>query len=89
MTPTKVDSVSPYDIAKMHLTNITGIRSCNTAYPSDEQKNFDYLKLHRIFGCCRFHNSKHTTSANNNATLISIAKLPTTLSSSGTIPKAN
>ena len=58
-TPTKVDSVSPYYIAKMHLHNIPYI--CNTAYPSDTRQYFDPLKLHQIFVYRQFCNPKHST----------------------------
>ena len=48
--PTKVDSVSPYDISNMHLHNMPDVYPCNTASSLDTRHAFDPLNLHRIFG---------------------------------------
>ena len=39
--PTKVDSVSPSDIYKMHLHNMPDIRPCDTTSPLDTRQAFD------------------------------------------------
>ena len=88
-SPTKVDSVSPSNISKMHLHDMMGIRPCNTASPSDTSRALDPLKLHRIFVCNRFHNPNHITSAADNATLIETIEPPTTLGALATTPKSN
>ena len=86
--PTKVDTVSLSKIAKMHLHDMPDIRPCNTRSPSDTRQSFGPLKLHQIFGCCRFRNPKHITSAADNATPIKNGEPPTTLGAFTTTPKS-
>ena len=87
--PPKVDSVYPSYIAKMHLHTMPDFRPCNTASPSYTMCAFGPIKLHCIFGCCRFCNPKHITPAANNGNLIDTGEPPTTLSTFTTTPKAN
>ena len=85
-TPTKVDSVSPSDISKMHLHNMPDICPCDTTYPSDTRRYFNPINIHIIFGCRQFRNPKHIASDNNNATPIGTGKPPTTLGAFTTTP---
>ena len=65
------------------------IRPYDTASPSETRRSFEPLKFHRIFSCHWFCNTKHITSATNNATLIDTGKNPTTFVAFATTPKAN
>ena len=85
----KVDFVYPSDIDKLYLIDMPDICPCKTASPSDTQRTFEPLKLHRIFGCCQFRNPKYITSAEDDATLIDAGELHATLNACATIPKVN
>ena len=87
--PTKVNPVSPSDIAKMYLHDIPDIRPFGTASPLDTRQTFDPLKLHQIFCCRRSRNPKHITFTADNATFIDTSEPPTTLGAFTTTPKAN
>ena len=73
----------------MHLTDIPYIRLCDNAAPSDTKRSFDPLKIHRVFGCCRFRNPTHITYVTDNITLIDTREPPTTFSAFSTTPKVN
>ena len=85
--PPKVDSVSPSDIARMHLQDIPDIHPCNTASLSDIRLAFDPFKIHCIFGCRHFFNPKHITPAAENSTLIYTCKPPTAIGAFAAITK--
>jgi hypothetical protein len=56
-----------------------------TPAPSEHATTFDSLRLHHIFGCRRFKNQLHITSASQNAELIRCGKMPTTIGDFTTI----
>jgi transposase InsO family protein len=56
-----------------------------TPAPSENTTKFDSLRLHRIFGCRRFKNQLHITSASLNAELIRCGEMPTTIGDYTTI----
>ena len=87
--PPKLDYFSPSDIAKIHLPDMPDILPCNTTSPSNTRQTFKPLKIHQIFGCCRFRNPKHINSAAHNATLVDTGKPPATIGSFSTVPKVN
>ena len=56
-----------------------------TPAAAESRTTFDPLKLHRIFGCRRFRNQEHITSASRNAKLINTGVLPSTIGNFATI----
>jgi transposase InsO family protein len=58
-----------------------------TPAPAENTTKFDSLRLHRIFGCRRFKNQLHITSASQNAELIRCGEMPTTIGDYTTINK--
>jgi transposase InsO family protein len=76
-------------LTKLHhdATNLPPVPPAYTPGPAEHRTTFDSLKLHRIFGCCRFKNQQHLTAASSNATLISTGELPPTLGDYATINK--
>jgi hypothetical protein len=59
-------------LAAIHndVTKIPSIPPSYTPAPTENTTTFDSLHLHRIFGCRRFKNQLHITSASQNAELI-------------------
>ena len=74
-------------IWKLHSNpeDLPHIRPCNTATACENRTTFDSLKLHKIFGCCKFLNQQHLAHSSANAKLISTGELPATLGSFATI----
>eukprot|EP00804_Cyclotella_cryptica_P026709 CCRYP_007942-RA/>CCRYP_007942-RA protein AED:0.35 eAED:0.34 QI:0/0/0/0.66/0.5/0.33/3/0/1904 len=56
-----------------------------TPSATESRTHFDSLKLHRIFGCRRFRNQEHITSASLNSKLVKTGEFPPTLGDFATI----
>jgi hypothetical protein len=56
-----------------------------TPAAAGSRTTFDSLKLHRKFGCRRFRNQEHITSASSNAKLINTGVFPSTIGDFATI----
>eukprot|EP00804_Cyclotella_cryptica_P016077 CCRYP_004202-RA/>CCRYP_004202-RA protein AED:0.18 eAED:-0.12 QI:0/0/0/1/0.5/0.33/3/0/1917 len=56
-----------------------------TPSATESRTTFDTLKLHRIFGCRRFRNQEHVTSASLNAKLLKTGDFPPTIGDFATI----
>eukprot|EP00804_Cyclotella_cryptica_P009045 CCRYP_003142-RA/>CCRYP_003142-RA protein AED:0.35 eAED:0.14 QI:0/0/0/1/1/1/2/0/1801 len=56
-----------------------------TSSAIESRTTFDSLKLHRIFGCRRFRNQEHITSASFNAKLLPHGEYPSTIGDFATI----
>ena len=61
------------------------VGSASTPAACENRTTFDSLKLHKIFGCRRFKNQQHLTSASDNARLIHTGELPPTIGDFATI----
>jgi hypothetical protein len=68
---------SPVSIPDIPPSHIPG--------PAKHRTTFDSLKLHRIFGCCRFRNQNHIVSASKNATHVHGGELLSTIDDFTTI----
>lgn len=55
-------------------SNIQPVPPQYTPAPSENTTTFNSLQLHRIFGCRRFKNQLHITSASQNATLFAVVR---------------
>jgi hypothetical protein len=74
-------------IKALHLDpdNLPPIPPYATPSPSETRTKFDPLTLHRIFGCRRFRNQEHVTSASLNGQLLHSGEFPTTIGDFATI----
>jgi len=74
-------------LSKLHanLTNILAVHPCNTAAACEKRTTFDTLKLHKLFGCCRFHNQQYAAASSDNATHIYTGELTTPIGAFATI----
>eukprot|EP00804_Cyclotella_cryptica_P030273 CCRYP_019237-RA/>CCRYP_019237-RA protein AED:0.06 eAED:0.03 QI:0/0/0/1/0/0/3/0/1322 len=65
--------------------NLPPIPPYATPSAIESRTQFDSLKLHRIFGCRRFRNQAHVTTASLNAKLLDTGEFPPTLGDFATI----
>ena len=79
--------LSPRLIKALHLypDNLPPVPPYATPAAAESRTSFDSLKLHRIFGCLRFCNQEHVTSASSNAKLINTGEFPSTIGNFATI----
>eukprot|EP00804_Cyclotella_cryptica_P022103 CCRYP_011581-RA/>CCRYP_011581-RA protein AED:0.10 eAED:0.05 QI:0/0/0/1/0/0/6/0/1337 len=79
--------LSPRLLSAIHAnpTSLPPVPPHATPAAIESRTTFDPLKLHRIFGCRRFKNQQHATSASKNATLLQTGELPTTIGDFTTI----
>ncbi|KAL7549847.1 hypothetical protein ACHAWF_013106, partial [Thalassiosira exigua] len=79
--------ISTRQLAKLHADpqSLPDVRPCNTPAACESRTKFETLKLHRIFGCRKFKNYKHLTSASANGTLLHSGELPPSLGDFATI----
>eukprot|EP00804_Cyclotella_cryptica_P030371 CCRYP_011900-RA/>CCRYP_011900-RA protein AED:0.20 eAED:-0.11 QI:0/0/0/1/1/1/3/0/1923 len=66
-------------------SNLPSIPPYATPSATESRTTFDTLKLHRIFGCRRFRNQEHITSASLNAKLIKTGDFPPTIGDFATL----
>jgi hypothetical protein len=64
------------------------VRPCDTANASDTKTHWSTKELHRIMGCCKFHNYKHLLQVSLDGEWVDGGEFPPSLGSFATIPKA-
>lgn len=67
------------------ITCLPEVPPSYTPGPAKNTTSFDSLRLHRIFGCRRFKNQLHITTASKNAQLIRCGEMPSTIGDFTTI----
>ena len=77
------NSVEPLSISTINVVhrcarNLPPILPSSTPAPCDYWTQFESLNLHHIFGCRKFLNKKHLTTATN-ASLLNLGLLPSTI----------
>ena len=77
------NSIEPLSIRTLNLvhryaTNLPPLHLSSTPAPCDNQKQFESLNLHHIFGCRQVRNQRHLPTATN-PSLVNSGLLPSTI----------